>query len=194
MEAMTQPKEIRIVRPREVLCGLIKEDISQGDEAGIAYYAKAGEKLKEARAQTPHGQWENWVKAKVGISLSTARSYMALANDFEFREALPSNGGPPKYRNLSQFENLRQGRTTDHRQVWHHPVREAMPGRGATKSFRAQRQASADEKHLRHQLGLKLIDIGYRALASKLHPDHGGTAEGMVRLNHVRDVLKGSLR
>ena len=35
-----------------------------------------------------------------------------------------------------------------------------------------------------------LIDLGYRALATRLHPDRGGSREAMTRLNLVRDELK----
>lgn len=39
---------------------------------------------------------------------------------------------------------------------------------------------------------LRIIDIGYKALATKLHPDMGGSQEEMARLNHVRERLKAS--
>ena len=46
------------------------------------------------------------------------------------------------------------------------------------------------ERALQRELGLKLIDIGYKVLATKLHPDHGGSREAMARLNKVRDALR----
>ena len=36
----------------------------------------------------------------------------------------------------------------------------------------------------------ELIDAGYKALAKEAHPDKGGTAEQMERLNSVRDRLR----
>jgi hypothetical protein len=47
------------------------------------------------------------------------------------------------------------------------------------------------ERELQRKLALQLIDIGYKALASKLHPDKGGSREAMSRLNAVRERLKG---
>ena len=41
-------------------------------------------------------------------------------------------------------------------------------------------------------LALQLIDTGYRVLASRLHPDKGGSHEAMSRLNHVRAMLKNA--
>ena len=40
----------------------------------------------------------------------------------------------------------------------------------------------------RHDLALELINIGYKALAKKLHPDAGGSEKSMARLK-VRDHL-----
>jgi hypothetical protein len=39
----------------------------------------------------------------------------------------------------------------------------------------------------------QVINVGYRTLAPKLHPDTGGSPEAMTRLNRVRDRLKGAL-
>jgi hypothetical protein len=56
--------------------------------------------------------------------------------------------------------------------------------------MRQEEQAREQEIKLRVQLGRQLIEIGYKVLASKLHPDHGGSQEGMTRLNKVRDFCK----
>jgi hypothetical protein len=48
----------------------------------------------------------------------------------------------------------------------------------------------AAEYELKLKLATQLIDIGYKALASKLHPDKGGSPEAMARLNEVRSELK----
>jgi hypothetical protein len=50
-----------------------------------------------------------------------------------------------------------------------------------------------EEREAQRKLGLQLIEIGYKALASKLHPDKvGGSRDAMTRLNTVRDRLKQS--
>jgi DnaJ-class molecular chaperone len=43
---------------------------------------------------------------------------------------------------------------------------------------------------LKYKLAMQLIDIGYKALATKFHPDKGGSRDAMSRLNEVRDRLK----
>lgn len=48
---------------------------------------------------------------------------------------------------------------------------------------RARREAEA-------KLGLRLVDVGYKALARNLHPDRGGSEKEMALLNRARDHLK----
>jgi hypothetical protein len=52
-----------------------------------------------------------------------------------------------------------------------------------------ERQSRVDEIKLHRDLALELIDIGYKALATRLHPDRGGSKDAMSRLNRVRDEL-----
>ena len=60
----------------------------------------------------------------------------------------------------------------------------------ARDDFVQERQARDDEVQLHRELAEELIDIGYRALATRLHPDRGGSKDAMTRLNRVRDELK----
>ena len=60
----------------------------------------------------------------------------------------------------------------------------------ARDDFVQERQARDDEVRLHRELAEELVDIGYRALATKLHPDRGGSKDAMARLNRVRDELK----
>jgi hypothetical protein len=46
-----------------------------------------------------------------------------------------------------------------------------------------ERQNKAKEAQLTRDLALQLIDIGYKVLVAKLHPDKGGSSEAMTRLN-----------
>jgi hypothetical protein len=40
------------------------------------------------------------------------------------------------------------------------------------------------------ELAFQLVDIGLKALTTKLHPDKRGSHDGIGRLNHVRDRLR----
>jgi hypothetical protein len=46
------------------------------------------------------------------------------------------------------------------------------------------------ERERRRRLILQIIDAGVRSMASKLHPDIGGSAEDMQRLLECKKVLK----
>ena len=54
------------------------------------------------------------------------------------------------------------------------------------ETFTEAKQARADEVQLHRDLALELIDIGWKALATRLHPDRGGSHAAMRRLNRVR--------
>jgi hypothetical protein len=58
------------------------------------------------------------------------------------------------------------------------------------KGMAQYRRAQAGDR----ELAVQLVDIGYRALAKRLHPDLGGSAEDMVRLNRARDELKAAAK
>jgi hypothetical protein len=62
----------------------------------------------------------------------------------------------------------------------------------ARDTFVQERQSRDDEVKLHRDLAEELIDIGYRALATRLHPDRGGSKDAMARLNRVRDELKAT--
>jgi hypothetical protein len=47
-----------------------------------------------------------------------------------------------------------------------------------------------EEREAQRALALRVIDVGYRAVARDLHPDKGGSPEAMTRLNAVRARLK----
>ena len=69
-------------------------------------------------------------------------------------------------------------------QPWHEPIKQVMC-KVNTETFnraRAETQRAA-ERELQRRLARQLIDIGYKALASKLHPDKGGSREAMARLD-----------
>jgi hypothetical protein len=53
-----------------------------------------------------------------------------------------------------------------------------------------EEMARKQEREAQRDLALRIIDIGYKALAKELHPDKGGSRDMMSRLNRARDHLK----
>lgn len=62
--------------------------------------------------------------------------------------------------------------------------------RRRVEDIRREQDERMRERQQEAELNRAMIQIGYRALAAKHHPDRGGSAEMMRRLNRGRDRLK----
>ncbi len=180
--AVTQTKAM--LRPLKVLVPLIKQDISEGDKAaeraGMPYYRAAGEKLLEAKEQVPHGEWLKWLEQNFEQSRNRAALYMRLATKWVA-------GDPPPAATISQFHA--PNRTPCHEAKWVGATRNVLAGISHDQ-FVAQMENKREEKKLRQQMALELIDAGFKMMAIKLHPDKGGSDEAMRRLTEVHKELR----
>jgi hypothetical protein len=52
-----------------------------------------------------------------------------------------------------------------------------------------KRQQRQQRKKNRRVLALEIIDLGYKALAMKMHPDKGGSSDGMIELQDVKQQI-----
>lgn len=181
----------QVARPLRVLVPLIKDDLQQGDEAAeraaMPYYEAAGEKLIEARAQSNATEFWDWARRNFGRSEKQCRLYMHLAEATEGRK----NGTMAPSLREFQRERGENRPTPVHPQPWHEPVKKIIKDVDIELlNRRASELKRAEEREAQRELALQLIDIGYKALATKLHPDKGGSRQAMARLNQVRDRLK----
>jgi len=184
-----------IARPLNVLVPLIKDDLKRGEEAAknaaMPYYRAAGEKMKEARPQMTGTEFEAWTKRNFGVGRRQANEYMNLV-------------GHPRHNsgigNSREFSSIREAvhETRDNPNYgkpapWRANIDEQVK-QAATQAKRWQDEALSrkQERDAERKLALQLIDIGFKALASKLHPDKGGSRDAMARLNRVRSRLKQS--
>jgi hypothetical protein len=181
MQQLAEVQSTEVARPLKVLVPLIKQELQAGNDAGLEHYRRAGEMLIEAKEQIGHGGWAGWLRNNFHLSQQTAASYMKLVEALKLK---------PRFK----FESVRQAvRPSESTNVWSKPVREVVQ-RVNIERLSAERMDREREAKLIRQLGNQLIDIGYRVLASKLHPDRrDGSAEAMARLNRVRQILKGAL-
>lgn len=191
----------QVTRPLHVLVPLIKDDLRQEkaamEQARIPYMMAAGEKILEAKP-TFKGRMEEfdgWLKRNFNLSISSARKYMDLVPDETINRAR-GGANPRDFPSLNAYHHAvgdkRYVPNKPRPQAWHEPVKEAI-GKvdvGALKQAALEREK---ERALQRKLALALIDIGYKALASKLHPDKGGSKEAMSRLNRVRDILRDAV-
>lgn len=171
----------KIARPLKVLVPLIKTQLEAGDEAGLEHYRKAGEMLNEAKGQVPRGSWSRWLKKNFELSQNTAIRYMRLARVAEADDLQFTTGGEKH-----TLKSVIGEKPTRH--AWQ-TVHQAADKVNVTR-LADERQSRDAEIKLHRDVAMQLIDLGYRALATRLHPDRGGSREAMMRLNVVRDELK----
>lgn len=191
MTALANQTEKQVTRPLAVLVPLIKDDLQQGKEAsekaGIPYYRAAGDKMIEAKPQLDHGEFVSWIKRNFGISKQQAQRYMSLAsttNDAQKSRARD-------FSSIRDFERQTTGSTSTGKTNWHEPVKQIInKAEDQMERLREYELNRAEESRAQKTLAMQLIDIGYKALATKLHPDKGGSREAMARLNTVRDRLR----
>jgi len=178
---MALAEDRTLTRPLKVLVPLIREELESAEEAGLEHYQRAGEMLLEAREQVTSGTWRAWLKTNFTLSHTTADRYMKLAR----LDAVDVRQRPT-------LSDAVDRRGTHHQVAWHRPVTKTTDTIDWER-LRQDRQAESRERRLQQEVGIKLIDLGYKILATKLHPDKGGSAEAMARLNKVRLRLKGAL-
>lgn len=181
-QALAERARSEIARPLKVLVPLIKEELDAGNQAGLGHYRRAGEMLLEAKEQVEHGEWKAWVERNFDLSYATAARYMSFAKVSEKKPTAT-------FGSLQQAIRSHESRSSS----WHEPVKE-IAARVNVEALARERQDKEKEERLMRQLAHQLIDIGYRVLSAKLHPDKaGGSSEAMSRLNNVRRILKEAI-
>jgi len=182
MPALAQQQSRKIARPLKVLVPLIKIELAEGDAAGLAHYRHAGEMLIEAKEQVARGSWSRWVKNNFDLSQETARRYMLFSR-------LADAGGVKIHGAKATLEAALGEQPRRERHAPWQKIRHATERVNVTR-LADERQSRETELKLHRELALQLIDLGYRALATRLHPDRGGSRDAMARLNVVRDELR----
>ena len=155
---------------------LIQIELASGYAAGLEHYRQAGAMLNEIKTsgQVSHGSWTRWLTKNFELSQTQARRYMRLARAVA---------------DADEFKTTPEGRFRS--------IKDAIGERPARAAWQADigalRQAElkrTEQCEARRKLAMQLIDIGYKSLAAKHHPDKGGSGEAMMLLNEVRDELK----
>jgi hypothetical protein len=180
MTQLARAEKTAIARPLTVLVPLIQVEVAAGNRAGVEHYRLAGELLLEAREQVAPFKWSKWLTKNFALSRSTAFYYMKLAARVRDDPDVVQRTEQSSLRSLTEQKpaNLH----------WR-PVLKATK-QVDVDEYSETRRARVEEMQLHRDLALELIDIGYKALATRLHPDRGGSRDAMRRLNRVRDELK----
>lgn len=182
--ALARETTKQIARPLKVLIPMIQSELQQGNSAGHEHYRRAGEMLIEAKEQVGYGGWGRWLTKNFDLSQQTASRYMQWA-----RIQNTPGGREVSHDSMRQMRGDtardREDRASKQQQAFRRVLRDV-----ARDDFVQERQTRDDEIKLHRELAEELVDIGYRALATRLHPDRGGSKDAMARLNRVRDDLK----
>lgn len=183
--ATAEKPQQQIARPLKVLIPLIQSELQMGNEAGHEHYRQAGEMLIEAKEQVPYGGWGRWLSKNFDLSQQTASRYMQWARHHQ--NTPPGRELP--YTSMRHMrgdtDREREQRRSKQQKDFRRVLREV-----ARDDFVQERQTRDDEIKLHRDLAEELVDIGYRALATRLHPDRGGSKDAMSRLNRVREELR----
>lgn len=176
MTVVVSRKVTTVARSLKVLIPRIQQNLERATDAGLPYYLEAGRDLLEAKPQVSAGSWGRWLKKNFALSNTTARRYMRAAE-----AAADGETG-----SLLSLTGETEQRRENHSSRW---AREATADVDV-EAVAQVRQSRKDEIGLHRELALELIDIGWKALATRLHPDRGGSHAAMRRLNRVRAELK----
>lgn len=186
-ENLERSESKELARPLKVLVPLIQQDIAAAkqaaEEASTEHFCNAGDKMIEAKLQMSQKEFGPWVKLHFNRSLRQAYEWINLAEERKqgrtyatVRESVQKTRKNPNYGKGASY---------------HKPVREELRDVDVrTLNLRKAALEREKEREAERKLAIQLINIGYKVLATKLHPDRGGSEVAMTRLNHVRDKLR----
>jgi hypothetical protein len=159
------------------------------EQAAKPFFQRAGELLNECKAQVEHGHWEAFIREHFEFSVRTARVWMQYARELpEFQNGRDASdfSKPPT---RSEIQNPDRDRSAEYQKGWQSAVRKTTSTLNVSKLKQEYEDKKKENKVIR-ELAVQLIDMGSKVLATKLHPDKGGSSEAMHRLNEIRRGLK----
>jgi hypothetical protein len=138
--------------------------------------------------------WEQlgeWAKRNIDRSLTQCKLYVSSVKEHPLLDA--TSGLDAQAPSLHQHRKNKGHRQTVYPQSFHQPVKSILDRLALdVLNIRQAEMKRAEKREAQRKLALQLIDIGYKTLATKLHPDKGGSRDAMARLNQVRDRLKAA--
>jgi hypothetical protein len=181
MEAIARRQSTAVGPPLKTLEVKIKKEIKLGDKAGYVHYRRAGEWLLEAEPRfEDYAEFIAWGESKFERSQSQLHVYM------EYARLRPGRIKSTQRETMGWPKSV-------HAPQWVDAARPSV-NRVNVRLMSQDRKTLEAETKLQRLLAHQLIDIGFKVLATKLHPDKpGGSKEAMARLNQVRQILRGAL-
>jgi hypothetical protein len=181
---------------------LIKADLDAAEQAGLPFYIAAGEKLIEVRdmyfPENLKGLWA-WGERNFGRKRDQLGRYIGMAEIKQKNEERIARGRVPLPipETTTEFDQSRgrepRGATSPYRD-YHAPIEKILSRVDQEELARTAARQREELAKIR-ELAEQIITIGYKTLATKLHPDiKGGSAHAMKLLNAARDRLRRALQ
>ena len=181
MRQLALKGEYRVGRPLKTLIPLIDEELVKLDESGHTHYERIGALLAEAKPQIPNHRWPRWLSQHFQLSRDTARRYL-LFYERKKTGKIPA-GETQLLRGIGETSTPGPVNTAVKE------LRKKMAKVLDISGLLEERHAVDHEILIRRKLAIELITMGYRALATRLHPDRGGSKDAMVRLGEIRGAF-----
>jgi hypothetical protein len=188
--------ERTVTRPLKKLVSLIKDDLRKINDIRMdsirsvaelmqPYRIAIGEKLIEAKPQVKHGSFQDWIRKNLPIKPDAAREYMRMVETQNVTGVTFS--GVQHFRRTTRPSYRRNHTGTAN---WRNEVQQRLDGFNVSQFTKHDDRDRLGETQAIKKLAGEIVSIGYKVLATKLHPDKGGSVEAMQQLNDARDLLK----
>jgi hypothetical protein len=167
------------------LTGTIKSYLAQGAE----YYTLAGQLLIEAHDEHFDSPKEFWGWTEI---FDKSQTQLKIWMDMGAERNLGRPRKSQVYESQSDFLRKRERHVRGHH--GREPEIQQILNRVDTEALAREAAKRRDELTQVVKLANQIIDIGFKTLAQKLHPDkRGGSERAMVLLNAARDRLRRHL-
>lgn len=168
----------------------IEADIRGEISLGMKHFQKVGKLLLEGKAviyasesHRPQIKFQRWAEEQTGRSLRQVERYMAVADGSVGRVASLSEAAGDTRTWSDRSESIREDQ-------WEEIFERAKKNvDAATRETLIDLEEDRGEEKRQADLAERLINTGYKTLATTLHPDKGGSQEEMARLNLVKHLL-----
>jgi hypothetical protein len=192
---LSKNSDKQVARPLNVIAAEIKDEYKRGKTEATDVWRPHEERigllLIEAKTHFPSGGFEDWFNRQgFEFSYRTSQEYRKFASelgtlpDFVRREIFAPRATPVRMSHVT-------------RPGYKPPVPELKQIRDQAAARAAQilkgRAKRAKEQVVIKRLAVQIIEAGFKLLSTRLHPDKGGSDEGMRRLIAARGQLKHAL-
>jgi hypothetical protein len=195
LEAITNDLRLYVRQANNEISGgerTAKEVLDNAQMAAREYRYKAGVCLIEAKASPEMTDFPAYATKETGVDATTYRVWMQggrvlLENATASRET----GRTARLPSSSELRGQEGGRVS---RPYISAVDETIHKAEVNMDRLRERELDAYREEAEVlKLAKQIVDIGYKALATKLHPDKGGDRAAMARLTEAKKLLLKAL-